>query len=63
MKFEFDKPDRGSPIRVKLDGKVVGTIRRVEGGYQYYPKGARNSDAEVISNLDRCKQSIMGEFA
>ncbi len=44
---------------VKLDGKTVGEIRQVVGGYQYYPKGGKLKDAgEVYLTVLLCKKSL-----
>jgi len=44
---------------VKLAGKVVGEIRVIEGGYQYFPKGQKEGGA-WFSNLSHCKRDIEG---
>lgn len=46
-------------IDVRLDGKIVGTIRRCADGYFYTPKGSRKG--EIFETLVECKQSLMGE--
>jgi len=30
-----------SNIKVKLDGKHIGDIKEVDGGYAYFPKGQK----------------------
>lgn len=37
--------------RVRLEGKVLGEIRPVHGGYQYFPKGAAKQAGEVFKTL------------
>ncbi len=29
------------PLRVRLDGRIIGEICKVKGGYQYFPKGQK----------------------
>lgn len=42
---------------VYLDGRKVGEIRRIPGGYGYYPKGKKEC-GEVYRELNACKRSI-----
>jgi len=44
-------------IGVKLDGKVVGEIRGVEGGWQYFPRGQKKG-GDVFASLERLKESL-----
>lgn len=46
-------------ITVKLDGKVVGHIRKGEDGFRYTPKGQRVG-GEAFETLRDCKRSIEG---
>lgn len=57
MKIEFIETHT-----VKLDGKVIGTIRTVErlhhpDGYQYFPKGQKTG-GELFNTLGACKLSL-----
>ena len=46
-------------VTVKLDGKVIGTIKTVAGGYQYFPKGHGVKWAgDVYETLEACKTSL-----
>lgn len=49
-------------IHVLLDGKRVGEIRSVEGGFQYFPKGQKKG-GEVFQTLIDCKKSLSDEEA
>jgi len=49
-----------SIITVKLDKKIVGEIRPVTGGWQYYPKGQKTG-GEVFEKLSLCKKSLTEE--
>lgn len=53
MNITFDKD-----LKVKLDGKYVGDIKPVNGGYQYFPKG-RNIGGDVYPSIDLCKKSLI----
>lgn len=33
------EPCSREPLKVLCDGHICGEIRKVEGGYQYFPKG------------------------
>jgi hypothetical protein len=45
---------------VYLEGKLVGQIRYVKEGWQYFPKGSRKG-GEVFSNLSDCEKSLSEE--
>lgn len=45
---------------VKQDGKLVGEIKIVSGGYQYFPKGQKRG-GEVFPVLSLCKYSLLGD--
>lgn len=48
-----------APIKVKLDGRICGEIRKVGGGYQYYPKGARYSEpGEIFPSVKLVKRDL-----
>lgn len=49
-----------SIITVKLDKKIIGEIRPVTGGWQYYPKGMKKG-GEVFENLSLCQKSLTEE--
>jgi len=49
-------------IKVKLDGKVTGTIKSVsshhiDDGWQYFPKGSKTG-GDVFASLNLCKHSL-----
>lgn len=44
-------------IRVKLDGRLVGSIHMDKRGYYYVPKGSETG-GEVFQTLHECKQSL-----
>lgn len=48
---------------VILDGKTVGTIRAVTGGYAYFPKGSgrKTENGETFPTIKEVKQSIEAE--
>lgn len=46
-------------VTVKLDGKVIGHIKEVDGGWQYTPKGhSRKWAGEVLPTLKAVKLSL-----
>ncbi len=51
-------------ILVYLDGKHVGYIKDVgktKHGWQYYSKGKKEG-GEIFGSLQKCKQSLEGEW-
>ena len=48
------------PVVVILDGKIVGKIRPVEGGYAYQPKTA-GVVGETFPTLRACQRSLEAE--
>jgi hypothetical protein len=48
------------PLKVRLDGRVVGEIRKVVGGYQYFPK-ASTYGGEVMPSIALVQRSLADE--
>ncbi len=44
-------------IKVQLDGKIVGEIKKGERGYSYYTKGKKTAD-ETFESLDTLKRQL-----
>jgi hypothetical protein len=61
--YEEVKGLRGSwKIRVRLDGKLTGEIRQVEGGFQYFPKGGGKGYAgELFKSVSQVQANIEGD--
>jgi len=53
-------PINATTIAVLLENKRVGEIRKVEDGFQYFPKGQRKG-GEVFPTVAACKQSLAEE--
>jgi len=49
----------GLDVRVFLDGKFVGTIKRTVGGWIYRPKGSK-ATGEPNASLAAVKRSLEG---
>ena len=49
--------DRNTPIPVALDGVRVGTIRPVEGGWQYFPLRHKKG-GEIFETIDEVQKSL-----
>ena len=47
-------------VKVYNGKKHVGDIKKVLGGFQYYPKGYKISDGEVFLTLAGCQRSLEG---
>jgi len=49
------------PLLVRMDGRIVGEIRRVDGGYQYFPKGSsKGNGGEIFPTVAAVQRSIGG---
>jgi len=46
------------PLKVKVDGRISGEIRKVLGGYQYFPKGARRFRGEIFPSVSLVQKSL-----
>ena len=44
-------------IAVRLDGKIVGSIKEVHEGYQYFPKGSMHG-GEIFATANAVKLSL-----
>ena len=56
------KDSRGNrmwDIDVRLDGKIVGTIKSCATGFYYVPKGCSRTRAETFETLAECKESLL----
>lgn len=53
----YTESNPNAPVLVRLDGRVVGEIRPVEGGWQYVPKGAKEG-GEIFVTLGGCQRSL-----
>lgn len=49
------KPD--ADVKVRLDGKVVGTIKKEIDGWRYYPKGQKVG-GDLFKSLSLCQKSL-----
>lgn len=46
-------------IRVKLNGKRMGSIKLVEGGFRYFPKGSKKGFAgELFKTVREVQRSL-----
>jgi hypothetical protein len=57
MYKEGEKACSLEPLKVRLNGRVCGEIRKVEGGYQYFPAGARIG-GQVLPSVDAVQHSL-----
>lgn len=61
--FNLPSLSQRPALGVRLDGRVVGRIMPVKGGYRYQPKGQyRNPSAwgDLFGSVDACKASVEG---
>lgn len=45
------------PLKVRLDSRNVGEIRKVDGGYQYFPNGAKRG-GEVFPTVSAAQRTL-----
>lgn len=41
-------PAAKEPLKVRCDGKIIGSIKKVEGGYQYFPTGYKEGARSLV---------------
>jgi hypothetical protein len=47
------------PLKVKVDGRISGEIRKVLGGYQYFPKGCKKKFCgEIFPSILEVQKSL-----
>ena len=46
------------PLKVRTDGRISGEIRKVNGGYQYFPKGSK-AGGEIFETLEQVQKSLL----
>lgn len=54
------KNQTNTSVEVYLDNQRTGTIKKVDGGWQYTPKGSKDG-GDVYPSLDKCKESLEEE--
>jgi len=54
---EGEEPCSREPLKVKLDGFIVGEIRKVIGGFQYFPKGHKTG-GEIFATVSEVQRSL-----
>ena len=45
------------PLKVRLDGHIVGEIRKVQGGYQYFPS-RHKTGGRIFPTVDQVQKSL-----
>ena len=60
--ISYEEPSSNSTglwlVQVRLDGKLTGQIRKVSGGYQYWPKGVKKHAEQAYFTLAEVKKSL-----
>ena len=51
------QPMSEKSITVFLDKKIVGHIKKVDGGFQYFPKGCKDG-GDILPTVFAVKQSL-----
>lgn len=51
------EPCSQEPLKVRMDGKICGEIRKVALGYQYFPKHSKMGGL-VLPTIDAVQKSL-----
>lgn len=57
----LDEPTIKTPMKVRLEGRICGEIRRVNGGFQYFPKGGKVG-GKVFESVGKVKWSLSNDY-
>jgi hypothetical protein len=57
IKYLYTEGKRDVPVKVKLEGQIIGTINPVEGGWQYVPRG-RKHGGKVFPTINEVQESL-----
>ena len=49
------------PLKVRLDGKLIGEIRKTEGGFWYVPKGQKTG-GNVFATITLVQRTLWFQF-
>ena len=65
IEYQYTEGKPNADVKVRLDGKVIGEIRREvfplpNGGWRYFPKGWKVG-GELFSSLGKCQKSLSSE--
>ena len=52
-----EEPCSREPLKVRVDGPIIGEIRKVEGGYQFFPNRS-STGGKVHSSVEAVKGSL-----
>ena len=53
-------PCTTEPLKVRLDGVICGEIRKVENGFQYFPKGSKFG-GEIYKTVTLVQKSLKND--
>lgn len=51
-------PCSREPLKVRLDGRICGEIRKVDGGFQYVPKGSFGVRGEILPTVSAVQMTL-----
>ena len=57
---EGEEPCSKEPLKVRLDGRIVGEIVKVDGGFQYFPKYCMQG-GEILNSVADVQSALSGE--
>lgn len=57
-KFTFIDEDK--QMKVKLEGRLIGRVKQVGEGYQYFPSG-KKTGGDVFTKIQDCINSLISD--
>ena len=57
IQYLYTEGRRDANVKVRLDGKIIGEIKREDGGWRYYPSG-KKTGGELFTTLQQCQKSL-----
>lgn len=57
IEYLYTEENPNAPMPVRLNKKVVGTIKRVKGGWQYFPLNHKKG-GEIFETIGQVQRSL-----
>jgi hypothetical protein len=58
---EGEKACEKEPLIVRVSGRISGEIRKVTGGFQYFPKGQKTG-GEILDTVTKVKRTLRDDY-
>jgi hypothetical protein len=60
IEYQYTEGRKDVPIAVRIDGKILGDIKPVEGGWQYVPRGSKVG-GDIFATISQVQRSLGNE--